>query len=133
LSNECKETSITVYDIHIHGIYNTNASLNHLPSHKKALEYVSRDSFKTFEVKCKTYKAMVEELNITKLNLFILDVEGHEFEVLDGMVGCTILPDVFVIEHGHRTPEDIYEKLKSLNFPYKLDHISFVNSFFVKI
>ena len=133
LSNECKETSITVYDIHEYGIYNTNASLHHLPYHKQVLENMSRDSFKTFQVKCKTYKDIIEELNITKIDLFILDVEGHEFEVLDGMVECSVLPDVFVIEHGHRTPEDIYNKLKSLNLPYKLDYISFVNSFFVKI
>jgi FkbM family methyltransferase len=133
LSNECKEASITVYDIHQHGIYNACASLSHLPDCKRALENMSRDSFKTFQVKCKTYKDVIEELNITKLDLFILDVEGHEFEVLDGMTGCDVFPDVFVIEHGHRTPEDIYNKLKSLNLPYKLDHISFVNSFFVKI
>jgi len=48
------------------------------------------------------------------------------------MIGSDILPDVFVIEHGHRIPEVFIEKFKSINFPYKLDQISFANSFFIK-
>lgn len=75
----------------------------------------------------------METLNLEKLDLFVLDVEGHEFEVIDGMVESTIFPDIFVIEHGHRSPEDFVEKLKILNVKYKLDHVSYVNSFFIKI
>ena len=68
-----------------------------------------------------------------KLDLFVLDVEGHEYEVIDGMIDATIFPDVFVIEHGHRSPQDFIEKLKVLPVKYKLDYVSFVNSFFIKV
>ena len=69
-------------------------------------------------------------MNIKHLDLFVLDVEGHEFEVIDGMVESDIFPDVFVIEHGHRNPQEFVEKLNILPVKYKLDHVSFVNSFF---
>ena len=49
------------------------------------------------------------------------------------MKNASIFPDVFVIEHGHRTPQDIENKLKELPAKYKLDHIAFVNSYFVRI
>jgi len=49
------------------------------------------------------------------------------------MKDAKIFPKVFVIEHGHRTPEDISNKLKVLPVSYKLDFISHVNSYFVRI
>lgn len=111
-----------------------NGSLTHTPEHKKQLETLCGiNNFRNNMVKCNTYAQIIQQLNITHLDLFVLDVEGHEFEVIDGMIGCDILPDIFVIEHGHRNTDICIEKLKCLNKSYKLDHISFVNSFFVKI
>lgn len=49
------------------------------------------------------------------------------------MIGCDILPDIFVIEHGHRSPDVFVDKIKCLNATYKLDYILFANSYFVKI
>jgi FkbM family methyltransferase len=108
-------------------------SLTHIVKVKDFFDnYCGENNYEELQVQCKTYSQLIKDLDLKKLDLFILDVEQHEFEVLDGMVGCDVLPDIFVIEHGHRTPECIFEKIKSLNLPYKLDHISFVNSFFVK-
>jgi hypothetical protein len=87
----------------------------------------------TETVKCSTYKDIVEQLKLTHLDLFVLDVEGHEVDVISGMVGCDILPDVFVIEHGHRNTSFFVDVIKILNAKYTLDHVSHVNSFFVKI
>ena len=78
-----------------------------------------------------SYKDLMLDLKLEKLNLFVLDVEGHEYDVIDGMKEARIFPDVFVIEHGHRTSQDIENKLKVLPVQYKLDHVSFVNSFFI--
>ena len=133
LSNKNFDDKIRVYNIKTYGIYNTNASLVHLPKHKQSLEKQSNNNFKDFDVKCITYDSLIQNLKINKLDLFILDVEGHEYEVIDGMINATIFPEVFVIEHGHRTPKEIEEKLNCLPVKYKLDHISFVNSFFIKI
>lgn len=49
------------------------------------------------------------------------------------MKTATVFPKVFVIEHGHRKPEDFINKLKELPVSYKLDIISHVNSYFLLI
>ena len=135
LSNKNTRKKIRVYNIKNYGINNTNASLCHLPEHKKAMEQLSEheNDYREYEVQCLTYKQLMYDLKIKSLDLFVLDVEGHEYEVIDGMIDATVFPDVFVIEHGHRTPEEITEKLKVLPVNYKLDYISYVNSFFIKV
>jgi len=133
LSNANGEKDITVYDINTYGIHNTNASLNHTDKHRKLLEKISRGEKKTFTVQCMTYKDFIECAGIKHIDLFVLDVEGYEPEVIEGMVGCEVMPDVFVIEHGHREPNFFVEKLKILDVGYKLDYISHVNSYFVKV
>jgi FkbM family methyltransferase len=110
-----------------------NGSITHTHDHKKHLEEVcGTNNYETHTVQCNTYKQIIETLKLEKLDLFVLDVEGHEPDVLDGMAGCDILPDVFVIEHGHRTPEFYVDKLRILDKSYKLDYISFVNSFYIR-
>lgn len=106
-----------------------NGSLTHSKDHLNSLK-MEGCTFQEYEVECFTYKYIIESNNITELDLFVLDVEGHELQVLDGMVGCKILPKVFCIEHGH-LKDKLYEKVKS--FGYKLDKTSFNNSFFIKV
>lgn len=111
-----------------------NGSFTHLSAHMEYLEELCGSSnYQTIDIKCDTYTHLLETLKLERLDLFVLDVEGHEFEVIDGMVQSTIFPDIFVIEHGHRTPVDFVEKLKILPVKYKLDYVSFVNSFFIKV
>ena len=68
------------------------------------------------------------KLILLKWFKFVLD----ENEVIDGMIGCDILPNIFVIEYMNKEPNVFIEKLKCLNQPYKLDYVSLVNSFFCK-
>lgn len=111
-----------------------NGSISHTDQHKKYLdELCGYNNYVEIPIVCKTYKKIIEELHISHLDLFVLDVEGTELEVIDGMIGCDILPDIFVIEHGHSNPDIFVDKLKCLNATYKLDYISFANSYFVKI
>jgi len=133
LSNNNGKNKIRVYDIQGYGINNTNASLCHLAQHKKILEKWSDNKYKEFEINTITYSTLIIEQQIKTLDLFVLDVEGHEYEVIDGMKDARVFPRVFVIEHGHRSPEDIANKLKVLPVSYKLDFISHVNSYFVRI
>jgi FkbM family methyltransferase len=133
LSNNNNDKVFTNYKHPQLGFSWGNGSLNHTDSHKTALEKLcGHNNYETQLVKCCTYAEVIKNLNITSIDLFVLDVEGHELEVIDGMIGCHILPDVFVIEVGHITIEQITEKLKCLKQSYKLDHISFVNAFFIK-
>ena len=115
------------------GYFWGNGSINHTNKHKQILEkQCGKNNYQEFKVNCITYEKLIEDLKLKKLDLFVLDVEGHEYEVIDGMINATVFPDIFVIEHGHRTPQEIENKLKVLPVKYKLDYISFVNSFFVK-
>jgi len=111
-----------------------NGSINHTFIHKEYLEDLcGKENYIETQVQCKSYTKIINELNIDQLDLFVLDVEGNEFNVIDGMIDCNILPDVFVIEHGHTNKELISDKLQVLNKKYKLDYVSFVNSFYIKI
>ena len=109
-----------------------NGSIHHTPEHKKYLENLCGDNYEVKRVSCNTYKHIIDTLKITQLDLFVLDVEGHELDVINGMIGCDVLPDVFAIEHGHRDTNIFVEKLKCLNKTYKLDYVCFNNSYFVK-
>jgi FkbM family methyltransferase len=110
-----------------------NASIKHSIEHRKYLENISNNTYQEQPIQTITYSKLIEELKISNLDLFILDVEGHELEVLEGMIGCDVLPDVFVIEHGHKSVGFCDEALSKLNVKYKIDYVSFVNSFYVKI
>jgi FkbM family methyltransferase len=111
-----------------------NGSINHTIEHTQQLKTLcGENNYIEIPVQCKTYRQIINELNIEHLDLFVLDVEGNEFSVIEGMVGCNILPDIFVIEHGHTKTDIISDKLQVLNNKYKLDYISFVNSFYIKI
>jgi FkbM family methyltransferase len=131
LSDKNGSDIITVYNMYNYGINNTNASLKHLEQHKLYLKNNSID-FQEFNVITKTYKILIEELKITELDLFVLDVEGFETNVIDGMIDCDILPKVFVIEHGHRDINFFTKYIEEkLGDKYKLDYVSHVNSFYV--
>lgn len=110
-----------------------NGSISHTEYHEAELiKLCGKDNYKTHTIECKTYKEIIKQHDLQKIDLFILDVEGHEYDVIDGMKGADIFPDVFVIEHGHRSPQEIQKKLSELPVKYVLDHTSFINSFFTK-
>lgn len=111
-----------------HGNNFGNGSLSHTESHKHSLV---RDGckFEQYEVNTFTYVQLLEMAGITKLDLFVLDVEGHELSVLEGMKGAAVMPDVFCIEHGH-LKDRLYSEVEALG--YKLDKTSHNNSFFIR-
>jgi len=134
LSNNNGNTIFRNYKHPIYGYNWGNGSINHTSEHKKQLEQTcGKNNFVDLDVKCKTYKQIIDDLQISYLDLFILDVEGNELEVIEGMVDCDVLPDVFVIESNHITTDILIEKLKILKSPYKFLFTSFVNSFFIKV
>jgi FkbM family methyltransferase len=110
-----------------------NGSINHTLKHKQWLEELCGcDNYVEFPVNCKTYKQIIEEMDIKKIDLFVLDVEGNELNVIEGMQNCDILPDIFVIEHNDTNLADFTNSLNKLTQPYVLDYVSFVNGFYVK-
>jgi len=132
LSNENTTKIIRNYHHPELGFCWGNASIKHTDEHREFLEFLSSNNFIEQQIKTITYKKLIEDLQITKLDLFVLDVEGHEIEVLEGMTDCDVLPDVFVIEHGHRSVDFFQPFLDKLNSKYKLDYTHMVNSFYIK-
>lgn len=78
-----------------------------------------------------TYKKLIERQNIKFVDLFVLDVEGHEIKVIEGMKGCDVLPEVFVIEYGHVGFKNLNDIVITMG--YKLIDKDSVNCFYKKI
>jgi hypothetical protein len=72
-----------------------------------------------------TYKELTTD--ISKVDLLVIDVEGHEESVLKGMVGCK-LPSVICIEYPITGIRKITRILTYMG--YRFDFISFNNAFF---
>ena len=134
LSNNDGIATFRNYKHPVYGYNWGNGSINHTKEHKKNLEQIcGENNFVDLQVRCKTYKQIINELQIFHLDLFVLDVEGNELEVIEGMIDCDVLPDIFVIETDHISVEQVQQKLQTLKSQYKYEFTSFVNSFFVKI
>ena len=85
------------------------------------------------------YKDFIAENNITHIDLFVLDVEGVEPLVIDGMKDADILPDIMVIEiNDKKNFPAIRKQMEELGNNdrggggYVYDITSFVNYFFIK-
>ena len=74
-----------------------NGSLKHIPRHYNNLKKIGC-KFKEYEVQTFTFKNIIKLLKLKRLDLFVLDVEGHETEVVKGMRSCEVLPKVFCVE-----------------------------------
>lgn len=110
------------------GLNFTNSSLCHTEAHEKDL--IERGcTFFDLEVELTTWKAFVEKECILQVDLFVLDVEGHELSVVEGMQGCSVLPDLICVEVGHLDFNTVREALKELGYVYDIS--SNVNAFFI--
>ncbi|MEE4203134.1 MAG: FkbM family methyltransferase [Halieaceae bacterium] len=105
-----------------------NGSLSHTGAHIRDLK-ARGCSFEEIRVPTMTYTQLIHHCQLTKLDLFVLDVEGHELSVLSGMRSCDVLPEVFCVERGH-VREELYAAVESLG--YKFDATSHNNSFFLR-
>jgi len=102
LSNTEKK-AIFKQPIHPHrGIYWGNGSLIHTKDHLKHLHELGVKEYETYTVQCVSYAYLYFTGKIHRVvDLFILDVEGHELEVLDGVfrLSPSLYPRVCCIEH----------------------------------
>jgi FkbM family methyltransferase len=106
-----------------------NSSLSHTATHLQDLVFRGCRVLE-IEVTTLTWRDWIEEEGISFVDLMVLDVEGHEIQVIEGMEGCSVLPDVVCVEIGHLDFSKIRQKLSALGYVY--DVTSHVNAFFVK-
>jgi len=85
----------------------------------------------THEVSIDTYENMIVDHNIARIDLFVLDVEGHELEVLRGAQGAAVQPRVWAIETNKITVDEIFNILGPLGYEVAGGDRS--NTYFLKV
>ena len=68
----------------------------------------------TFTVPAVRYDALLEKLNIIHVDLFVLDVEGAEELVLEGMT--SVLPKFLCVEDNHKGNENLPNIIKTKGY-----------------
>ena len=61
-------------------------------------ENLRDDIVEIFNIDTIKFSTFISEYGVSKIDLMILDVEGHELDVLKGFKGSNVLPDIMVIE-----------------------------------
>ena len=102
-------------------------SLCHTSEHKQQL-IDEGCTFKTYMVRTITWRNLIKEYRIEHVDLLVLDVEGTEREVIEGMRNSEVLPKILCIEHEHLGVKEVKALLKSLGYKYNFSEK--VNSFF---
>jgi FkbM family methyltransferase len=123
-------TATFTHAVHpVHGELFGNGSLEYTQAHMADL--VNQGcTFLKFEVEKITWRELAARVNLTHVDLMVLDVEGHELQVLNGMEECSVMPDIMCIETSHLDFEEVRYRMKGLG--YKYDGFSHVNSFFLR-
>lgn len=107
----------------------TNGSLRHHPDHLREIR-ASGWKERPYTVRTMTWRRLVEDRGLTRVDLFVLDVEGAELDVIAGMAGSAVLPRLICVEHGHLGVNRLRAAIEPLGYRY--DGSRDVNSFFVR-
>lgn len=129
LSNKNGAAIFQAIDHPVFGKDCTNGSLEHTDLHKSFL-LDDGCKFLPVEVALMTWSDLIEKNNINYIDLLVLDVEGHELSVIEGMRNSLVLPDIICIEVGHLSFKEIKTQLNLLGYTYDIS--SHVNAFFIK-
>jgi len=105
-----------------------NGSFQHTEKHFMEL-YKMGIQLKESEIETITFKQLIEENDVKEVDLFILDVEGMELEVIEGMKGSSVLPKLIFVEHEHVGLKETETALKE--FGYRLDWNDHCNSAYI--
>jgi FkbM family methyltransferase len=120
--NDNDNVTFYIPDIAPYGYKNHLGSLNY----DNLLKYNTQ--IKEINSKTITYNTIIQKYNISKLDLFVLDIEGYEIEFLKSFKEWLIYPKIFVIEINH-LDENIINEI--LNEQYILHSKLFVNNIYV--
>ncbi|MCB0340818.1 MAG: FkbM family methyltransferase [Bdellovibrionales bacterium] len=112
----------------VHGNNFGNGSLAHTDVHMESLKQQNCELIEV-EVPTTTYQDLIKKYGLKKIDLFVLDVEGHEVSILETLTINDVLPLVFCIETGHVDSRAVTNILELLGYRY--DGGSYVNSFFL--
>lgn len=107
----------------------TIGAIRHDPALKEALESQGC-TFEEIAIEVTDWAHFVEAQNILHVTLMVLDVEGHELEVLSAMQGSTVLPEIMCVEFGNVGFDRLHWAMRELGYVYDIH--SFANAFFIR-
>jgi FkbM family methyltransferase len=102
-------------------------SVNYLPNLRNEIAAWGYN-FSDIPINVLTYKTLIVKYEVTKVDLMVIDVEGHEIPVIEGMVGASVLPKIICIEYPITGINKITRALTGIG--YRFDFLSFNNAFF---
>jgi FkbM family methyltransferase len=127
LSNNSSE-AVFVQAVHpVLGNRFGNGSLKHSDIHKSELEKMGC-TFERVSIQTKTWNSICEEYSIRHVDLMVLDVEGHESEVISGMTKASVLPMIAVVEAWPDKLDLVKSQMEALGYIYDGNYLS--NLFF---
>lgn len=130
LSNSDGKCKFTHVISPIVGVNFGNGSISHTSNHLQDLRERGC-SFVDVEIDVLTWRTFIQTQSIDHVDLLVLDVEGHELAVIDGMRGSTVLPHIICVEVGHLDFTDISSAMQNIGYVY--DITSHVNAFFIRL
>lgn len=95
-----------------------------------AKKFEANKIVKKHMVSTDTYTNTINGIGVEKVDLFVLDVEGHELEVISDFHNSLVLPDVLAVETNKTDKASILKLLVPLG--YKLDWYDKNDSYFIK-
>ena len=99
-----------------------NADNNGSLLHKEAHAQKIRDAnfyFGTVEVETIRFADLMEKYQVKHVDLMALDVEGYEIEVLEGMSGSSVMPDVMFVEYYWSGLEKIKQIMSDYGYRFE--------------
>ena len=112
----------------VHGDFLGWGSLEHQPLQENEIETRGM-TLTEWQVPTCAWRECEVLQSAESIDLFVLDVEGHELAVLDGMKGARVMPRVMCVEHGQVGMDRLNETAVELGFEYWSS--LHVNSFYV--
>jgi FkbM family methyltransferase len=128
VENRKKDTNINV------ALSNTNGEISfYIPKSKNGringggtlVEGRRNDIIETVNVKTITYGDFINEYSPEKIDLMVLDVEGHEISVINGMVGVDTLPNFIMVEVNKINVTELERLLNKIGYTktnFKIDN-----------
>lgn len=107
----------------VHGDNFGNASLQHTATHRAGLER-SGCTFTDFMVPTVPFGHLAHFFDISAIDLFSLDVEGHELPVLQSMFEVGVRPRVLCVEIDHANPQAIRGMLQAQGYLFLGEHFA---------
>ncbi|MPR11573.1 FkbM family methyltransferase [Microvirga tunisiensis] len=116
----------------VHPVYGRDTTIGAVEHSPALKEYLIAQgcTFEEITINVLAWNDFIHRQKISRIDLMVLDVEGHEASVLDGMRDSDVLPSVMCVEVGHSGFGILRDILAEMGYEY--DVSSNANAFFLR-